>query len=115
MQALLPGPGPTSVRLIHEDRSGKLWVATQARGVFVIDAGVTRHLGVADGLPGDWVLAIHEDERGVDKEGDDAGLADLSGEVEDGLVAVAGWELQGRDGVIDEHRAQGERLVECRG
>jgi len=75
MQALLPGPGPTSVRLIHEDRAGKLWVATQARGVFVIDAGATRHLGVADGLPGDWVIAIHEDERGVVWLGTADGLA----------------------------------------
>jgi ligand-binding sensor domain-containing protein/signal transduction histidine kinase/CheY-like chemotaxis protein/HPt (histidine-containing phosphotransfer) domain-containing protein len=75
MQALLPGPGPTAVRLIHEDRSGKLWVATQARGVFVIGAGGTRHLGVADGLPGDWVLAIHEDERGLVWLGTANGLA----------------------------------------
>jgi len=75
MQSLLPGAGPTAVHLIHEDHSGNLWVATEVRGLFVIGAGGTRHLGTADGLPGDWVLAIHEDERGIVWLGTTNGLA----------------------------------------
>jgi signal transduction histidine kinase/ligand-binding sensor domain-containing protein/CheY-like chemotaxis protein/HPt (histidine-containing phosphotransfer) domain-containing protein len=64
MQSLLGASGPTPVHLIYEDRAGNLWVATQTQGLFVIDAHGTRHLGMADGLPNDWVLAIHEDDRG---------------------------------------------------
>jgi signal transduction histidine kinase/ligand-binding sensor domain-containing protein/CheY-like chemotaxis protein len=65
MQSLLGTSGPTSVHLIAEDRAGNLWVATQTQGLFMIDAHGTHHLGMADGLPSDWVIAIHEDDRGT--------------------------------------------------
>ena len=68
-------PGPVAVHLIHEDSGGRLWVATEAQGLFVIDGQNTRHLGMADGLPGDWVVAIHEDERGIMWLGSTDGLA----------------------------------------
>ena len=74
MQSLL-GAGPVAVHLIHEDRAGNLWVATEAQGLFVIGRSETRHLGTADGLPSDWVIAIHEDERGVIWLGTTDGLA----------------------------------------
>jgi ligand-binding sensor domain-containing protein/signal transduction histidine kinase/CheY-like chemotaxis protein/HPt (histidine-containing phosphotransfer) domain-containing protein len=75
MQSLLRASGPTSVHLIFEDRAGSLWVATETQGLFVIDAHGTRHFGMADGLPSDWVVAIHEDERGTVWLGTTDGLA----------------------------------------
>jgi signal transduction histidine kinase/ligand-binding sensor domain-containing protein/CheY-like chemotaxis protein len=75
MQSLLRASGPTSVHLIYEDRAGNLWVATETQGLFVIDAHGTRHLGMADGLPSDWVIAIHEDDRGAVWLGTTDGLA----------------------------------------
>ncbi|HEY3654892.1 MAG TPA: two-component regulator propeller domain-containing protein [Steroidobacteraceae bacterium] len=75
MQSLLRASGPTSVHLIYEDRAGSLWVATETQGLFVIDAHGTRHLGRADGLPSDWVIAIHEDDRGAVWLGTTDGLA----------------------------------------
>jgi ligand-binding sensor domain-containing protein/signal transduction histidine kinase/CheY-like chemotaxis protein len=64
-QALLGVAGPMSISLIYEDRRGAIWVASESHGLFVIDDHGTRHLGMRDGLPSDWVIAIHEDERGI--------------------------------------------------
>jgi signal transduction histidine kinase/ligand-binding sensor domain-containing protein/CheY-like chemotaxis protein/HPt (histidine-containing phosphotransfer) domain-containing protein len=64
MQSLLPTSEPTSITLIQEDRAGNLWLATGHDGLLVIGEHGTRHLGIVDGLPSGWVLAIHEDERG---------------------------------------------------
>ena len=75
MQSLLGTSGPTSVHLIHEDRAGNLWVATQTQGLFMIGAHGTRHLGMADGLPSDWVISIDEDDRGSVWLGTTDGLA----------------------------------------
>jgi len=75
MQSLLHASGPTAIHLIHEDHAGNLWVATETHGLFVIGQHGTRHLGLADGLPGDWVISIHEDERGVLWLGTTDGLA----------------------------------------
>jgi signal transduction histidine kinase/ligand-binding sensor domain-containing protein/DNA-binding response OmpR family regulator len=75
MRSLLRASGPTSVHLLYEDRAGSLWVATETQGVFVVDAHGTRHLGMADGLPSDWVVAIHEDDRGAVWLGTTDGLA----------------------------------------
>jgi signal transduction histidine kinase/ligand-binding sensor domain-containing protein/DNA-binding response OmpR family regulator len=75
MQSLLQTSGPTSIHLIYEDRAESLWVATETQGLFVIDAHGTRHLGMADGLPSDWVIAIHEDDRGAVWLGTTDGLA----------------------------------------
>ena len=41
----------------------------------MIDEHGTQHLGTADGLPSDWVIAIHEDERGIVWLGTTDGLA----------------------------------------
>ena len=75
MGSALGVAGPVVVHLVFEDRAGDLWVTTESHGVFVISAHGTRHLGVADGLPSDWVVAIHEDERGVVWLGTIVGLA----------------------------------------
>ena len=75
MQSLLGTSGPAAVHLIFEDRAGNLWVATEAHGLFLIGAHGTRHFGMADGLPSDWVISIHEDERGIFWLGTTDGLA----------------------------------------
>jgi signal transduction histidine kinase/ligand-binding sensor domain-containing protein/DNA-binding response OmpR family regulator/HPt (histidine-containing phosphotransfer) domain-containing protein len=75
MQSKLDASAPSAVHLIYEDRAGNLWVATEAEGLFVIGANTTRRLTVADGLPSDWVISIHEDERGVVWLGTTDGLA----------------------------------------
>jgi signal transduction histidine kinase/ligand-binding sensor domain-containing protein/DNA-binding response OmpR family regulator len=75
VQALLHASGPTPVSLIHEDRRGTVWVATEAHGLYAIEERQTRHLGLADGLPSDWVVSIYEDERGILWLGTTDGLA----------------------------------------
>jgi signal transduction histidine kinase/ligand-binding sensor domain-containing protein/CheY-like chemotaxis protein/HPt (histidine-containing phosphotransfer) domain-containing protein len=75
MQSRLDASSPSAVHLLYEDRDGNLWVATEADGLFVVGAHDTRHLSVADGLPSDWVISIHEDERGVIWLGTTDGLA----------------------------------------
>jgi signal transduction histidine kinase/ligand-binding sensor domain-containing protein/DNA-binding response OmpR family regulator len=75
MQSELDASNPSAVHLIYEDRAGNLWVATEAEGLFIVGANTTRHLTVADGLPSDWVISIHEDERGVVWLGTTDGLA----------------------------------------
>jgi signal transduction histidine kinase/ligand-binding sensor domain-containing protein/CheY-like chemotaxis protein/HPt (histidine-containing phosphotransfer) domain-containing protein len=75
MQSALGTSGPTAVHLIYEDHDGRLWVGTETHGLFIIDEHGSRHLGMADGLPDDWVISIHEDERGFIWLGTSAGLA----------------------------------------
>ena len=75
MQSLLHTSGPTPIHLIHQDHAGNLWVATWSQGLFVIGENGTRHLGMADGLPSDYVFGIYEDERGDMWLGTSRGLA----------------------------------------
>jgi signal transduction histidine kinase/DNA-binding response OmpR family regulator len=75
MQSLLGTGAPGAVHFIHEDHAGDLWVATETQGLFVVGARGTRHLGMIDGLPSDWVISMHEDERGVLWLGTTDGLA----------------------------------------
>ena len=74
-QSLLHTSGATSIHLIYEDRAGNLWVSVWTQGLFAIGEHGTRHLGTADGLPSDFVLAIHEDAKGDLWLGTGAGLA----------------------------------------
>jgi signal transduction histidine kinase/ligand-binding sensor domain-containing protein/CheY-like chemotaxis protein/HPt (histidine-containing phosphotransfer) domain-containing protein len=75
MQSKLDASAPAAVHLIYEDHAGNLWVATETDGLFVVGPHDTRHLSMADGLPNDWVISIHEDERGVLWLGTTDGLA----------------------------------------
>src|SRR5580692_7446765 len=75
MQSRLDASAPSAVHLLFEDHAYNLWVATEAEGLFVVGETATRHLTVADGLPSDWVISIHEDERGVVWLGTTDGLA----------------------------------------
>src|SRR5882757_1687602 len=74
-QSLLHTSDPTPIHLIHQDQAGNLWVATWSQGLFVIGENSTRHLGMADGLPSDYVLGIYEDKRGAVWLGTSRGLA----------------------------------------
>ena len=74
MQSLLGG-SRSAVHFVYEDLAGKLWVGTETQGLFVIDGGTTRNFAIADGLPSDYVIAIHEDDRGVMWVGMTEGLA----------------------------------------
>jgi signal transduction histidine kinase/ligand-binding sensor domain-containing protein/DNA-binding response OmpR family regulator/HPt (histidine-containing phosphotransfer) domain-containing protein len=75
MQSKLDASTPAAVHLLYEDHAGNLWVATETNGLFVVGATTTRHLTTADGLPDDWVISIHEDDRGVVWLGTTNGLA----------------------------------------
>ncbi|MBS0374460.1 MAG: response regulator [Proteobacteria bacterium] len=75
MMPMLGRDGTMAVNLLHEDRSGAMWIATDANGLFRFDGEKTRRFGAADGLPSDWVIAIHEDERGWLWLGTPTGLA----------------------------------------
>jgi signal transduction histidine kinase/ligand-binding sensor domain-containing protein/CheY-like chemotaxis protein/HPt (histidine-containing phosphotransfer) domain-containing protein len=74
-QFLLRNSNRSAVRLLYEDSEGRLWVGTETQGLFVIDTDETKHFGAADGLPSDWVISIHEDERGTIWLGTSDGLA----------------------------------------
>ena len=74
MQSLL-GSSRSPVRFVYEDLAGKFWVGTETQGLFVIDGATTSHFAVADGLPSDYVIAIHEDDRGEMWVGTTDGLA----------------------------------------
>jgi ligand-binding sensor domain-containing protein/signal transduction histidine kinase/CheY-like chemotaxis protein len=75
MQSLLHTSEPTPIHLIHQDQAGNLWVATWSQGLFVIGENGTRRLGMADGLPSDYVFGIYEDGRGDMWLGTSRGLA----------------------------------------
>jgi diguanylate cyclase (GGDEF)-like protein/PAS domain S-box-containing protein len=75
MKFLLHVSGPTPIHLLHEDRAGNLWVSIWSQGLFIIGAHGTRRLRRADGLPSDFVLAIHEGEHGDQWIGTSGGLA----------------------------------------
>jgi signal transduction histidine kinase/DNA-binding response OmpR family regulator len=75
MQSLLHVSGSTEIHLIHQDHAGNVWVATWTHGLFIIGENGTRHLGVADGLPSEYVFAIYESETGDMWLGTSRGLA----------------------------------------
>jgi signal transduction histidine kinase/ligand-binding sensor domain-containing protein/CheY-like chemotaxis protein/HPt (histidine-containing phosphotransfer) domain-containing protein len=75
MQSTLGTASPVAVHLVYEDREGRLWVSTETQGLFIIDDHGSKHLGMSDGLPSDWVISIHEDERGYIWLGTTDGLA----------------------------------------
>ena len=75
MQAALATSSPPRVHLVYEDHAGRIWVGTETQGLFIIDEHGSKHLGMSDGLPSDWVISIHEDERGYIWLGTTDGLA----------------------------------------
>jgi signal transduction histidine kinase/ligand-binding sensor domain-containing protein/DNA-binding response OmpR family regulator/HPt (histidine-containing phosphotransfer) domain-containing protein len=75
LRNLIPVVGPTTVSLLHRDARGRLWISTDAQGLFMVEGGVARHFGLDEGLPSARVTSIHEDERGVVWLGTTDGLA----------------------------------------
>ena len=57
--------GGTVVRSILEDRAGRLWFATDDRGVASYDGSRVAWLRARDGLSHDFVLSLFEDRRGT--------------------------------------------------
>jgi len=55
-----------TVRTIHEDRRGNLWVGTEGGGLLLFNAttGKFRRFSEAEGLPGNTVLRLLEDDEG---------------------------------------------------
>lgn len=51
---------------LHEDKSGILWVGTQERGLIKYDrkSGQYKNYTMKDGLPGNYILGILEDDNG---------------------------------------------------
>ncbi len=77
-EPLVPGSQAfaTGVRWIHEDRRGDVWVAINRGGLARRSPdGTLRIFTVADGLPSDEVLSIHEDVDGALWVGTRGGLA----------------------------------------
>jgi len=68
-------PREAAVHLLYQDRRDNVWVGTETEGLFVLGASGMRHYSVAEGLPSDWVISIHEDERGILWLGTTDGLA----------------------------------------
>jgi signal transduction histidine kinase/ligand-binding sensor domain-containing protein len=66
----------TSALALEEDRDGRLYVATNG-GLTVLEGGVFRTLGVADGLPSRLVTAVRATTDGTLWIGTDHGLATL--------------------------------------
>jgi signal transduction histidine kinase/CheY-like chemotaxis protein/ligand-binding sensor domain-containing protein/HPt (histidine-containing phosphotransfer) domain-containing protein len=57
--------GAMTTSILYQDRAGRLWFATDAHGLHVLDSdNVPRRYTTADGLPGNRVTAIREDEEG---------------------------------------------------
>jgi ligand-binding sensor domain-containing protein/two-component sensor histidine kinase len=72
--ARAPALFDAAVRVIHEDRTGVLWVGT-SRGLNVLKAGKSEAYTAANGLAGDMVMALREDPSGGMWIGTDRGLS----------------------------------------
>lgn len=68
------------VRVILEDRSGRVWLGTYGQGLHLLEDGViTRCFVTTNGLPSNFVWALHEDSSGRLWIGSDRGLARYDG------------------------------------
>ena len=66
-------PPPTALRnigsfmtsILFEDRRHRMWIATDAFGLLMLDGEQLHRYGLADGLPSPRIVSIHEDESGA--------------------------------------------------
>ena len=73
--------GLTSGRAIFEDRSGRIWVATNDNGIVVIDGADSRHYTRADGLPSMSIRCFAQDENGTVYVGTTSGVVRLGSDM----------------------------------
>lgn len=73
--------GLTSGRAIFEDRSGRIWVATNDNGIVVIDGADSRHYTRADGLPSMSIRCFAQDENGAVYVGTTSGVVRLGSDM----------------------------------
>jgi signal transduction histidine kinase/ligand-binding sensor domain-containing protein/CheY-like chemotaxis protein len=67
------GPPPQALRnigsfmtsVLFEDRRQRMWIATDAFGLMMLDGERLHRYGAADGLPSPRIVSIHEDESGA--------------------------------------------------
>ncbi len=67
--------GITTVKCLHEDSKGKLWIGTNENGLFVMDRDKTKHFTTEDGIGSSSVRSIAEDNHGRVYVGTTAGLS----------------------------------------
>ncbi len=68
-----PTPPPAALRdlgsfmtsIVFEDRRNRIWIATDAFGLVMLDGEQLHRYGTADGLPSPRIVSIHEDEGGA--------------------------------------------------
>ncbi len=80
-EGILPS---SSVRMLFEDSSGRLWIGTNDAGVFVYENG---SIGQPDGQPGDTFLCVRgfaEDSSGIVYACSNSGIAQIA----DGVMTV---------------------------
>ncbi|MFW5927497.1 MAG: diguanylate cyclase, partial [Wenzhouxiangella sp.] len=77
------------IRMMHEDRRGRLWIAT-AGGLSRVTGDRIDSFGLDDGLPGDFVIALHEDDDGTIWVGTGVGLARVEN---DTIEAISLYDL----------------------
>ncbi|MEW6157216.1 MAG: two-component regulator propeller domain-containing protein [Verrucomicrobiota bacterium] len=59
------GRSPENVRVIHEDRSGRIWFGTFGSGLFALEKGRFSMLTSVDGLVSPFIQALYEDSDGI--------------------------------------------------
>jgi signal transduction histidine kinase/CheY-like chemotaxis protein len=74
--------GAMTTSVLHEDARHRLWIATDAHGLYMLADGELTAYTAAQGLPGSRVLSIHDDGHG----GLWLGTTDGLGRVRDGKV-----------------------------
>jgi signal transduction histidine kinase/ligand-binding sensor domain-containing protein/ActR/RegA family two-component response regulator len=56
---------PFTTSILFEDRRRRMWIATDAFGLHMLEGDQLHHYGVEDGLPSPRVVSIHEDASGA--------------------------------------------------
>ena len=57
--------GSFMTSILFEDRRQRMWIATDAFGLLMLDGEKLRRYGVGDGLPSPRIVSMHEDESGA--------------------------------------------------
>jgi signal transduction histidine kinase/ligand-binding sensor domain-containing protein/CheY-like chemotaxis protein len=63
--AALRDIGSFMTSILFEDQHDRMWIATDAFGLLMLEDGKLHRYGLADGLPSTRIVSIHEDESGA--------------------------------------------------